>query len=390
MGLFRRRKNPLAAFAFGGIMSIAAFPMLFLNEGRAVKTAKALKEGAAAVVSVDANHVESSNDGEFVHMTGMADTSEVLKDDQFGVELNAIRLVRNVEMYQWVEYEEEVKRRDNDGNTSKEIQYGYEKEWTDKQVDSSRFNDSINHQNPAALPFRSTTTQAKEVFVGEYRLPTTMVEKIDNSEPVIVDLAKVDESLTNNTQPDGGTPSSANGIYWSVDGQSNPSTPAIGDVRVRFSVTKPTEVSLMAQQTGNTLKPFEAHSGRKLSMLSLGTYSAEEMIDKAEAENTALTWALRVMGTMLLVIGIGLLFQPLTSMVSWIPMLGNLVGMGAFLVAILLGGGLALGTIGIAWVFYRPVMAAILIGLGAAMMFALFRNAGKNSHDGAIEAEPVM
>lgn len=390
MGLFnrsarQRQQSAFAAFGFGCLMSIGAFPMLFLNEGRAVKTARALKEGAAAVVSIDANHVDIANDGEFVHLTGTARTSEVLNDSQFGVEANALRLARKVEMYQWKEYEEEVKRKDSSGKTTKETSYGYEKEWEGSHIDSSKFNDAVSHANPDALPFESMTYDAKEVYVGEYLLPSGMTSRINQPEPVIVDLANVDSALAESVIPDSGTASSANGIYWSATGESTPAEPQIGDARIHFTVTKATDVSLMAQQTASTLKPFQAHSGRKLSMVSLGTFTADEMIDKAEAENTAITWTLRFVGTALLVFGIGLLFQPLTSMFSWIPILGNLVGMGTAVVALLLGGGLALTTIGVAWLFYRPLLASVLIGIGVAMLWMLMRQS--KSNDSPAEAQ---
>ncbi len=393
MGLFnrsarQRQQSAFAAFVFGCLMSIGAFPMLFLNEGRAVKTARALKEGAAAVVSIDANHVDEDNDGAFIHLTGTAKTSEILNDGQFGVEANAIRLVRKVEMYQWKEYEEEVKRTDSNGKTTTETSYGYEKEWSKDPIDSGKFNDPVNHPNPAALPFESMTYDAKEVYVGEYLLPHGMTSRIDQPQPVIVDLAKVDPALSESVTPASGTTSSANGFYWSVTGESTPAEPQIGDARIHFTVTNATDVSLMAQQTGNTLKPFQAHSGRKLSMVSLGIFTADEMIDKAEAENTAVTWMLRFVGTALLVFGIGLLFQPLTSMFSWIPILGNLVGMGTTVVAMLLGGGLALTTIGVAWLFYRPLLASVLIGIGVAMLWLLMRQSKSNDAPVAAQVLP--
>ena len=89
----------------GIVMFVAAFPLLFWNEGRAVKTARALDEGQGAVIEVGSNAtVDSENEGRLVHMSGLADTGDVLEDPEFGVSENCIRLDRSVEIYQWVEH----------------------------------------------------------------------------------------------------------------------------------------------------------------------------------------------------------------------------------------------------------------------------------------------
>ena len=83
---------------------IAGFPVLFWNEGNTVKTRKALDEGQGACVVVESNaKVDGDLDGKLVHMTGLADTKDVLTDDAFGIQTTAIKLARKVEMYQWIE-----------------------------------------------------------------------------------------------------------------------------------------------------------------------------------------------------------------------------------------------------------------------------------------------
>ena len=139
----------------GGVLSIASFPTLFLNEGRAVKTARSLQEGAASVVSIDGNQVDPSCEGKFVHLSGEARTDETLTDDVFGVEVNAIRLIRSVEMYQWKELEEKVTRK-VDGKSKTETRFAYEKIWADSPLDSSKYHEPSGHENPASFPFGSS------------------------------------------------------------------------------------------------------------------------------------------------------------------------------------------------------------------------------------------
>ena len=65
----------------GIALFIAGFPILFWNEGRAVATAKRLAEGAGAVVDVPADKIDAANEGKLVHVSGKADTQDVLSDE---------------------------------------------------------------------------------------------------------------------------------------------------------------------------------------------------------------------------------------------------------------------------------------------------------------------
>lgn len=103
---FSRIGGAIKGIIFGFILFIIAFPLLFWNEGRAVKTYKSLKEGSGAVISVLADQVDPNNEGKLVHLSGRASTEETLTDPVFGVSENALRLRRKVEMYQWQEHSE--------------------------------------------------------------------------------------------------------------------------------------------------------------------------------------------------------------------------------------------------------------------------------------------
>ena len=49
----------------------AGFPLLFWNEGNAVKTAKAIDEGEGACVSLESNEkVDAAMEGKLVHLSG--------------------------------------------------------------------------------------------------------------------------------------------------------------------------------------------------------------------------------------------------------------------------------------------------------------------------------
>src|SRR4051794_22896985 len=87
----------------GVLLFVVSFPLLFWNEGRAVRTDKSLTEGMGKVVTTSSERVDSALEAKLVHTTGTADTTETLHDPDFGVSVGAIKLAREAEMFQWEE-----------------------------------------------------------------------------------------------------------------------------------------------------------------------------------------------------------------------------------------------------------------------------------------------
>ena len=83
-----------------------------------------------------------------------------------------------------------------------------------------------------------------------------------------------------------------------------------------------------------------------------------------------MTWILRVVGFLLIALGFYLVFRPLATLSDVIPFIGSLVGAGLGLFAILISFAISAITISIAWLFYRPLIGALLLlcGLGAAAL----------------------
>ncbi|MEP3480592.1 MAG: TMEM43 family protein [Fuerstiella sp.] len=365
-----RRESAIGTAILGGLMVLAAIPTLFFNEGRAVKTARSLAEGANAVVSVDAEALNQLNDAKLVHLSGLASTSETLRDDRFGVTVNAIRLVRKVEMFQWQELEETVTRR-VDGKSKTETEYAYDKVWDGKHHSSNSFREPNGHQNPAALRFHSKEIEAEQVSVGQFQLPRELATQLTDAEPMDVDLSAVPNEIAHGIRADGGTETSAAGFYWSDNPEM--AEPQVGDVRIRFWVVRPTTVSVIAQQSGDSLQPFRTHNDREISMIRAGDITAEMMFADAQSQSTAITWALRFAGAIGLIVGIGFVVRPLTAITERIPVVGNLVGLGAAFIAIVLGGAVAILTISFAWLLYRPLIAIPMIAVGVGILVLLTR-----------------
>lgn len=112
----------------GLLVFIIGTGLLWWNEGRTVRTAKAIGDAASHVESVaDVSKVDASLNGKLIHASAFADTKDTLTDDLFGVREQAIKLDRKVEYYQWVEHSQRKKRDKVGGGEETITTYTYER-----------------------------------------------------------------------------------------------------------------------------------------------------------------------------------------------------------------------------------------------------------------------
>ncbi|MDO5566354.1 MAG: TMEM43 family protein, partial [Planctomycetia bacterium] len=150
---FGRIGNAFKGMLLGLIFVVGSIALLFWNEGRAVHRYKALNEGAKNVVSIQADKVDSANEGKLVCLSGQATTDTLLKDDVFKISVKALKLRRTVEMYQWVQQEERKTKRNTGGSTETTVTYNYAKQWSQTLIPSEQFKDRKGHDNPTAMPW---------------------------------------------------------------------------------------------------------------------------------------------------------------------------------------------------------------------------------------------
>jgi hypothetical protein len=356
---FGRIGESIKGVLFGLVLFLASFVILFWNEGRAVTTARSLAEGASSVVSVDPAAVQPANEGKLVHFTGTATTTDELQDPLFQIKVIALKLQRRVEMYQWVEDKKSETKKKLGGGEETTTTYTYSRQWSQEWHDSSKFKEASDHLNPPqALASQNQT--APKVTVGAFLLSTGLVGQIRAAQPLDIPAdAKPGDAAFKKT---------ASGFYQGAD----PDAPAVGDLRISFSVVKPQEVSVIAQQTGGTLRPYQTKAGDALEILAAGNSSAQAMFSAEQARNTRLTWILRLVGFLAMWIGLMMVANPFKVLADVVPFLGNLVGAGLALVAAMIALPLSLLTIAIAWFVYRPLLSIILLAVGGAAAFGIW------------------
>ena len=366
---FGRIGSSIVGVLFGLVFVLVAIAVLCWNEKNAVTTAKSLKEGAAAVVSAEPATVDPANEKKLIHVTGDATTAEVLSDPTFGISANALRLTRNVDMYQWKEEEKSETRNKLGGGTETVKTYTYEKTWSDKRIDSSKFKHPQDHTNPAGMVAENHTATAQKASLGAFRLTASLIGKMGGDEalaPTEEDLGKLKPALKEKAKL------SEDAFYFGADS----SAPAIGDQRVTFKVLKPAPFSVIAQQVGDTFAPYPTHAGKEIERVESGTMTAAAMFQHAASENAILTWIIRAGGFIFISIGIGLVLRPITVFADVIPLIGNIIGVGLGFAALALGFVITLITIAVVWIVVRPVLGISLLVLAIAG-FVLSHRAGQ-------------
>jgi hypothetical protein len=363
-GWFGRIGGAIKGVLFGLVLILVSLAVLFLNEGRAVKTQKTLEEGESSVVKVFTETVDAKNDGKLVYVSGNAMAAGTLSDDEFKITSEALKLRRKVEIYQWKEDERSETKKKLGGGEETVTTYHYSKEWSDRPIDSSNFHKKQGYENPKPVLGEAEWVK-NPVTLDAFTLSSGLAAQINNYTALNANPAAELPTEVAGKKLHAGERSST-GFYLGVD----PASPAIGDLRVTHEVALPGAVSVIAQQTGNTFAPYIAKAGGTIEMLSTGTVSAESMFASAHSSNKMLTWALRIGGTVLMFIGFNLLFRPLSVLADVVPFIGNIVGVGTGIVALLLSVPLSLLVISVAWIFYRPLVG-IPLAIVAVAGFAL-------------------
>lgn len=429
---FDRMGSSFRGIGVGLILIVVGTILLWWNEGNFVATGDALTEAQGVTQELgDISKIDSAKNGQLVHATGPAETDDLIKDPIFGIEVNAIRLERKVEFYQWIEESKTEKRKKLGGGEEEVTVYTYKQQWVPNPVDSADFKDPAarrQHRNVVAANVENFSIQATNVTFGAYHLPEGMISSIGGAAPMDILFTEeqlnelnermlsslaaawtpeeldtlgvirqgitdgVNEALTGAPAQPLPTTSereadklreqrqympkessqvvhvSGNTIYIGLA----PGVPRAGDVRLTFTEVKPATISILAKVNGGSFEPYRAKNGKVVSKLSMGTHSVEDMYGAAHSSNSMMTWMLRFLGTFLVFFGLRMVVAPLEVMASVIPILGSVVGAGTGLVAALLGLAWSLIIISIAWLRFRPVIGVIMLAFAGGLLALLF------------------
>ena len=364
---FSRVGSAFAGVLVGIVLIFGCVWGLAWNEGNAVKVARGLTEGAGAVIEADPATILPANDQKLVHVVGEVAVTEPLTDPEFGVTGTGVKLARNVEMYQWQEESKSESRTKLGGGEETVTTYTYTKVWSASAIDSSSFNTQAGHENPA-MTIEAAEVYAQDATLGAYQLEENVLSQMEGAQalPLNAEAAAAIEEAAGQ----GRTLTVAqNQIYIG----ENPSTPVIGDTRVSYDITPAAETSVVARQNGDGFLEYRARNGSEFLLVAGGDTPAADMFQDAQDANNIVAWIIRVVGMVLLMVGFGLIMAPLGVLADVLPLAGTIVRMGTGLIGFVLGLIVGTVTIALAWLAFRPITTIIILAIGGAIAFAVYR-----------------
>ena len=359
-GWVSRIGSSIKGILFGVFLFLASFFLLFWNEGRTVERTQTLNEGSGVVVSVDAITLNPANQEKLIHFSAFVTSDDTLVDKTFDVEAKALRLNRKVEIYQWVETSESHSETAMGGEKTTTTTYSYNKAWKDELKSSGSFKRPEGHINPNDMPFTKRNLTTDNAKAGAFHLSAAMINKLNKLEAFNLDTNKPLPKLATKSIHYYG-----NGFY--IGKESN--TPQVGDMKVTYSVLKPQDISVVAQQQGDTVTTYNTEAGGSIAMIVSGKRSAESMFKQAHKDNVMMMWVLRGVGFAMMVIGLSMIFMPLSVIADVVPFIGSIVGGGTVVFAVLMAMVLSLVTVAFAWIFYRPLIGLGLLAIAGGIMW---------------------
>lgn len=415
-----RVKSSFGGIGTGLLLFAIGTCLLWWNEGRAVKTAKMLAEAEKAAVHVeDVSKVDPSLTGQLIHASAEAIVNGNLEDPQFGVSVNAVKLERDVEYYQFKESSRTETKDKLGGSQEQTTTYTCEKGWSYSPVNSDDFHgdNARLYKNFQLMCFDDFDAIAENVKFGGYRLSESLIRGISGRVPTDLnidesflktwdaDITRTQESpaqiklaeeakklaeklaeAVDSTKSDSvAEPVEVSNTYKyvHVNGNQvyfglNPNSPQIGDVRVTFNQVNPGMVTVVAQVDGDTFEPYTAKNGKTFSTIRSGKVSVEKIFQQENESNNTWTWVLRIIGIILVCTGLKGVFGFLVTILKVVPFLANILNWGVNLVCNVIGIAWSLIIIAIAWIFYRPLLGiAILAVVAALIYFFVIKGKGK-------------
>lgn len=356
---FSRLKSSFFGFLFSFVLIAGSIWLLAWNEHRTLQNFEGLVAAGKAVVATVADRVDPAIAGKLVHVSGKVTSDKTVSDADFGVEAPALVLKRSVEMYQWKENKRTEEKEKLGGGKERVTTYTYEKTWSDEPIDSDGFRES-GHANPRTMDYRDQTFAVDDAHLGAWRADDTILGALDGSALTLAESG---------SYPDGFRLIDASMLYRG----NSPSSPQIGDMRVKYSAVPSQDASVVAQADGGGFRAWTSPAGTSIYLAEAGVKDAAALVASAQSTNSLVGWLLRALGFVLLWVAFAMMLNPLRTLAAVVPFLARIVGALSGFVAFLLAAVVAVVTIAIAWLAVRPLLSVSLIASVIAVAFLLKR-----------------
>ena len=363
VGFGSRLGGSFKGIFFGILLFLASFVVIYWNEGRVAVSEIA---NTAIEISATEQNTDAALEGQLVSMTGLLQTEDIIGDGLYLEPGNFVRVYRRVEMFAWKENSDSKTTTNLGGSQTTETTYTYTKEWSVTPQSSSSFEEVEGHTN-SEKAIEDKTVTASNAIVGIYvvqpdkmQLPATTLLTLDDK---IVNISTT--NLISSSTPK--TVREGNYIFV---GEGTLSNPEVGDLRIQYEVLRPgSSVTAFGKLSGNSLVSYTDKDGTILYRAL--AESREDAVSTMHSEYTLWLWIFRIVGFLMMWIGLSSILAPISVLFDILPALGSisrsLVGGITFVIALILSG---LAII-ISMLLHSLVALIILgvVGIGAAVWF---------------------
>lgn len=324
-GFGSRILGSLQGIVIGIFLFVISFFVLFWNEGRL--NLSSIAEDGEIITSV--NDLNDDLDEELILLEGNLSSQEIARDEYIRDRNNLI-IERKVEMYAWIEDKDEDTERNTGGSETTTVTYNYRQDWTSSPQNSQTFKEPEDHINP-------------ELQVR------TSVDKVDTAviDGVTIDMKSIKLPAQERLELTDSNVNQVNGFViadqqYLFAGAGTTQNPQIGDVRISFTyLPNPLNgITAVGKYNANTNSISKYNGPDNSSLHRIFKGDAQNSIAKLQGEHTTMTWVLRVVGFLLMWIGLSLILGPISTFLDILPFLGSasrfIIGIITFAVALVL------------------------------------------------------
>ncbi|MEM8723099.1 MAG: TMEM43 family protein [Cyanobacteria bacterium P01_G01_bin.39] len=345
----KRITNSFVGVILGFALFFGSFFILYWNEGR-INFSQIAKQA----VEISATSSNTVPQGKLIFTTGSVTSEEVIGDNLFLKPGQYIAVKRFTEMFAWDETKTSKTKKNVGGSEEKITTYRYEKKWHNQPEDSSRFKKSAGHHNPAKS-ISDLTNRVSQAQIGIYDLD---IERID-----LPRFQKLQLNQQNTNLKDG---VSLVGNYL-FQGNGTLNNPQVGDLRLQYSIIPNNmNMTVFGKLDKNRITAYLDQGKNRFYRMFSG--SREEAISLLQHEYKTTTWLLRLLGFVMMWMGLTLFIEPIGVVLDVLPFLGNITrgiaGVSSFIIAFVMSSITILISMLLHNLVALAIAVAVAIGAG--------------------------
>lgn len=362
-GYFKRIVSSFVGALVGILLFFGSFAVLFINEGR-----ENLAEYARESKVFDPASPPGSD--ELIHVIDTMD-AETYATDPYLNDGSYIYLERQVYFYGYEEEENRETRENFGGSETTVTTYSYERKWLKDPQKQSTFQGDSSERPVALVNYDQWIDEMPDGITNVAETITIGGTPVSSSQLMFSGAKDLElsETLVDGTMLGDNESVSSGVIYRSnSSGTSTPGVPEIGDVKIVFKVITNADRGLyLGAYEEGFLVPFYTEKDNVIHRFFQGVESREGAIDLLQTEYESALWMMRLIGFLMMFMGLLLVGKPVFVLISVIPIFSR-IGRGLYAVlAFAVSLVLTLLTIVLGMIFHNTLLAIIVV---LALVFA--------------------